>query len=88
MFALVVRLSRCSEPVRADLAAGTAASLEAAASYSQAARRIRPAPGSTQQARNVGVDFSEQGVRYLIRDRDGKYSALWGAKTRFRLQIK
>jgi hypothetical protein len=29
----------------------------------------------TQQARNVGVDFSEQGVRYMIRDRDSKYSA-------------
>jgi putative transposase len=28
----------------------------------------------TQQARNVGVDFSDQGVRFLIRDRDSKYS--------------
>jgi putative transposase len=28
----------------------------------------------TQQARNVGLDFSEQGVRFLIRDRDSKYS--------------
>ncbi len=28
----------------------------------------------TQQARNVGLDFSGQGVRFLIRDRDSKYS--------------
>jgi hypothetical protein len=28
----------------------------------------------TQQARNLGADFSEQGVRFLIRDRDSKYS--------------
>jgi putative transposase len=28
----------------------------------------------TQQARNLGPDFSEQGVRFLIRDRDSKYS--------------
>ena len=28
----------------------------------------------TQQARNLGLDFSEQGVRFLIRDRDRKYS--------------
>jgi len=28
----------------------------------------------TQQARNLGLDFSEQGVRFLIRDRDSKYS--------------
>ncbi len=28
----------------------------------------------TQQARNLGFDFSEQGVRFLIRDRDSKYS--------------
>src|SRR6266581_4249721 len=27
-----------------------------------------------QQARNLGLDFSEQGVRFLIRDRDSKYS--------------
>jgi transposase InsO family protein len=28
----------------------------------------------TQQARNLGLDFSEQRVRFLIRDRDSKYS--------------
>ena len=28
----------------------------------------------TQQPRNLGLDFSESGVRFLIRDRDSKYS--------------
>jgi putative transposase len=28
----------------------------------------------TQQARNLGLEFSDQGVRFLIRDRDRKYS--------------
>jgi putative transposase len=28
----------------------------------------------TQQARNLGLDFSDQRVRFLIRDRDSKYS--------------
>lgn len=28
----------------------------------------------TQQARNLGLDFSEAGMRFLIRDRDSKYS--------------
>ncbi len=28
----------------------------------------------TQQARNLGPDFAEQRVRFLIRDRDSKYS--------------
>jgi putative transposase len=28
----------------------------------------------TQQARNLGLDFSDQGVRFLIRDHDSKYS--------------
>jgi transposase InsO family protein len=27
-----------------------------------------------QQARNLGLDFSDGGVRFLIRDRDSKYS--------------
>jgi putative transposase len=28
----------------------------------------------SQQARNLGLNLSEQGVRFLIRDRDSKYS--------------
>src|SRR6266568_2451128 len=28
----------------------------------------------TQQASNVGLDVADQGIRFLIRDRDGKYS--------------
>lgn len=28
----------------------------------------------TQQARNLGLDFSGRGVRFLVRDRDSKYS--------------
>ena len=28
----------------------------------------------TQQARNLGLDFSDQGARFLLRDRDSKYS--------------
>jgi putative transposase len=29
----------------------------------------------TQQARNLGLDLSDQGIRVLIRDRDSKYSS-------------
>ena len=28
----------------------------------------------TQQTRNLGLDFARQGIRFLIRDRDSKYS--------------
>ncbi len=28
----------------------------------------------TEQARNLGLDFARQGIRFLIRDRDSKYS--------------
>ena len=28
----------------------------------------------TQQARNLGLDLSDRGVRFVIRDRDSKYS--------------
>jgi putative transposase len=28
----------------------------------------------TQQARNLGLDFADQGMRFLIRDRDSNYS--------------
>jgi putative transposase len=29
----------------------------------------------TQQARNLGLEFADEGMRFLIRDRDSKYSA-------------
>ena len=32
----------------------------------------------TQQARNLDLDFSDQGMRFLIRDRDSKYSGPFG----------
>ena len=28
----------------------------------------------TQQARNLGLEFADEGIRFLIRDRDSKYS--------------
>jgi putative transposase len=31
----------------------------------------------TQQARNLGLEFAEEGMRFLIRDRDNKYSGLF-----------
>jgi putative transposase len=31
----------------------------------------------TEQARNLGLEFSDQGVRFLIRDRDSKYSGFF-----------
>jgi putative transposase len=33
----------------------------------------------TQQARNLGLDFSDQGLRFLIHDRDSKYSGPFDA---------
>jgi putative transposase len=38
------------------------------------ARPTPPAPGATQQARNRGLEFADEGMRFLIRDRDSKYS--------------
>jgi hypothetical protein len=37
-----------------------------------------PAAWITQQARNLALDFSDKGVRFLIRDRDSKYSGPFG----------
>ena len=58
-----VATTRCSSsPMAAD------------ASGLPAAPLTPPAPLVTQQARNLRLNFSEQGVRFLIRDRDSKYS--------------
>jgi len=46
-----------------------------------ASRRVRVAGCTTnptgawvtQQARNLGIDFADEGIRFLIRDRDSKY---------------
>ena len=47
----------------------------------QASRRVwfagctrNPSAWVTQQARNLGLDFADHGVRFLIRDRDSNYS--------------
>jgi putative transposase len=34
-------------------------------------------PWVTQQARNLGLDFVDEGIRLLIRDRDSKYSGVF-----------
>ncbi len=36
----------------------------------------------TQQAHNLGLDFSDRGVDFLIRDRDSKYSGLYDPVSR------
>jgi putative transposase len=63
-----------SSPLRAcSCAASTPCSsspMRAAASGWPAARPTQRAPGVTQQARNLGFDFADQGIRFLIRDRD------------------
>jgi hypothetical protein len=46
----------------------------AGAPGSPVAPRIQTGAWVTQQASNLGLDFSDQGVRFVIRDRDSKYS--------------
>jgi putative transposase len=52
--------------------------MRAGASGWQAARPTPTGAWVTQPARNLGLDFSEQSVRFLIRDRDSKYSGPFG----------
>jgi hypothetical protein len=44
------------------------------------ARRLLALPHRalvTQKARNLGLDFVDEGIRWLIRDRDSKYSGVF-----------
>jgi hypothetical protein len=54
LFALVVRVSRCPEPVRAGLAAGTAASLEGVGDPRPSARAGDPPPPELAAEANAG----------------------------------
>jgi putative transposase len=66
-----------SSPSRASSCAATtccsSSRTQAVASGSPAAPPTPPA-WVAQQARNLGFDFAEKDVRFLIRDRDSKYS--------------
>ena len=48
--------------------------MRAGAFGSPAARRIPSGAWVAQQARNLGLEFAERRLRFLIRDRDSKYS--------------
>jgi hypothetical protein len=54
LFALVVRVSRCPEPVRAGMAAGAAASLEGAGDPRPAARAGDPPPAGVAAEADAG----------------------------------
>jgi hypothetical protein len=45
-----------------------------AAGKADAPTRMRDEEQHVEQARNLSLDFSEQRLRFLIRDRDRKYS--------------